>query len=179
MEIWKAIPSTHGYYIVSSLGRIKAIRRKVEFTSKKGERFIRLKREKIITPQIQNCGYKIVHLWMDGKRKAQTVHSLVAEAFLGPRPQEQCVCHKNGIRTDNRLKNLRYDSWSNNHRDALRHGTYYKRITSAKLTEAQVREIRKEALDKNSTVQKIAWKFFVRPEAIRRLLKGETWSHIK
>jgi hypothetical protein len=44
-------------------------------------------------------------------------------AHVGPRPDGMQVCHNNGLRTDNRLSNLRYDTASGNMRDRILHGT--------------------------------------------------------
>ena len=49
-------------------------------------------------------GYKLVHL----NGKYLRVHRLVAEAFI-PNPENKpCVDHKNNIRDDNRIDNLRW-----------------------------------------------------------------------
>jgi hypothetical protein len=55
--------------------------------------------------------------------KCRYVHQLVAVAFLGPRPVGLAVCHNNGVKDDCRLTNLRHDTYKNNMRDAIRHGT--------------------------------------------------------
>lgn len=175
-EVWKNIPSFKGFYQASSLGRIRACSREVRFLSKNKKEFFRLKKFRICAQQIQNSGYFISHLHVNGIRKAVTVHSLVAESFLGKRPFKKCVCHKNGNKTDNRIVNLRYDSWANNSRDRLKHGTFYASATAAKLNQNQVKKIRKL---KNLTQNEIAQRFKVRPETIRRLLKRETWKHVK
>lgn len=47
---------------------------------------------------------------------------MVAESFMGTRPESMNVCHNNGDPTDNRLANLRYDTQSENRRDTVRHG---------------------------------------------------------
>lgn len=52
-----------------------------------------------------------------------TVHSLVAEVYLGLRPEGQQVRHLNGDSTDNRVDNLAYGTPSENQLDSLRHGT--------------------------------------------------------
>lgn len=44
----------------------------------------------------------------------RTVHALVAEAFLGPRPIGYIVAHKNSQRADNRADNLQYTTWRAN-----------------------------------------------------------------
>jgi hypothetical protein len=42
-------------------------------------------------------------------------------AFVGPCPKGKEVCHGNEIKTDATLKNLRYDTRSNNMKDYFRH----------------------------------------------------------
>lgn len=56
----------------------------------------------------------MVSLCKEGKPQACLVHVLVAEAFIGPRPEGQVVCHSNSRKSDNFLENLRYDSQANN-----------------------------------------------------------------
>lgn len=65
-----------------------------------------------------------VRLTKDGKRSTIFVHKLVAEAFIGPRPPGADICHGDGDRDNNSAANLRYDSHSENMRDAVRHGTH-------------------------------------------------------
>lgn len=59
-----------------------------------------------------------------GVPTTKNVHQLVAEAFLGPRPEGMEVCHNNGQAHDNRAVNLRYDTHSNNQRDQVTHGIH-------------------------------------------------------
>lgn len=54
----------------------------------------------------------------------RTVHTLVLEAFVGPRPDGADACHENGNRRDARLTNLRWDSRSGNVQDAVRQRTH-------------------------------------------------------
>lgn len=68
-------------------------------------------------------GYATVGLWKDEKRYTMTVHRLILETFVGPRPDGMEACHYNGVRTDNRLENLRWDTPSNNQKDRLQYGT--------------------------------------------------------
>lgn len=56
-------------------------------------------------------GYLIVSLGAGNNRH---IHSLVAWTFLGPQPLGSVVDHKNRIRTDNRVDNLRYVTPSEN-----------------------------------------------------------------
>ena len=64
-------------------------------------------------------------LYTQGKNKIRYVHSLVAESFIGPRPEGMEVCHNDGDPTNNHLDNLRYGTSSGNELDKVRHGTHY------------------------------------------------------
>ncbi len=52
------------------------------------------------------------------------VHTLVATAFHGPRPERTECRHLNGDMLDNRAENLVWGSHSENMLDAVRHGTH-------------------------------------------------------
>lgn len=73
--------------------------------------------------------------WMEGKLtsgyRAVTirgtdayVHHLIAETFIGPRPDGMEVRHLNGDKLDNRVENLAYGTHAENVGDTLRHGTH-------------------------------------------------------
>lgn len=170
-EVWRAIPSMPGHS-ASSLGRIKSHAKKVRFVCKAGVERRRLKKEKILSPGKHNGNY----LLLRRSRGARTVHSLVAEAFYGPRPAGLVVCHNNGKRKDNRAQNLRYATRKENLKDMVKHGTVYAGATQAKLSKRQVKQIR--AL-KALSHQKLAVRFGVTDETIRRIQKFELWKYIK
>lgn len=69
-------------------------------------------------------GYLRVDLRDHGRRRKAMVHSLVAETFLGPRPDGHQACHGDGSRTNNRADNLRWGTPSDNMRDSVLHGTH-------------------------------------------------------
>lgn len=109
-----------------------------------------------------------------GRDEFRTVHSLVMLAFVGPLPDGWEVCHRNGVATDNRLVNLRYDTPRGNYADKVRHGKGHARAgsPSAKLTEAAVREIRATP---EATLAHLAQKFGVSQGAIWFVRKNRTW----
>lgn len=79
---------------------------------------------RILKGGIASNGYRTVCLSVEFKMpKTHTVHSLIALAFYGPRPEGKEVCHINGNGLDNRAENLYYGTRSENMQDAVRHGT--------------------------------------------------------
>ena len=102
-EIWKDIEGYEGYYQVSNLGRVKSCDRTILRSSTPQKA-----KGKIISQELLNTGYKVVSLWYKKKRKAFTVHRLVAKAFLEKVDGKDFIDHINGIRTDNRVNNLRW-----------------------------------------------------------------------
>lgn len=57
-------------------------------------------------------------------RKRFLIHHLVAQAFIGPKPEGMEVRHANDIRDDNRAENLSYGTRSENMYDSIRNGSH-------------------------------------------------------
>ena len=114
-EEWRPIRGYEGRYEVSNLGRVWSVLRYVltrqDHTRRAGGNYLR--------PSPTKSG----HLEVNLGGRTRHVHVLVAEAFLGARPEgADCVCHNNGDPSDNRLENLRYDDRSGNSFDRRLHG---------------------------------------------------------
>lgn len=103
-EIWKDIVGYEGFYKVSSKGRVKSVER-----YRIGKRNSKVPcKAKIMSLQKSNGGYYQVLLCKNKHKKLVTVHRLVAFAFIPNDKNKPCVDHINGIRTDNRVENLRW-----------------------------------------------------------------------
>jgi hypothetical protein len=70
--------------------------------------------EDIILIQCNSTGYKVVTLFIDGKRKRHYIHRLLAFAFLPNTENKPCINHINGNRSDNRLDNLEWCTYREN-----------------------------------------------------------------
>lgn len=108
--MWKPIEGYEKRYEVSDLGEVRNIQS-----------------SKILKPAYvgnATAKYATVTLSMHGKQTRRRVHHLVLEAFVGPRPAGYFACHNDGIRTHNRLSNLRWDTPSANTKDTVRHGKH-------------------------------------------------------
>lgn len=117
-EIWAPIPGYEGYYEAGSLGRIRALALLVSIGGR-GPRML------VANPTRRDAYPSVSLLSPDGTRKQFTVHSLIAEAFLGPRPDGMEVRHLDGDAHNAALSNLAYGSPSDNQRDKLQHGTHH------------------------------------------------------
>lgn len=121
-ELWIPLAGWEGYYEVSTMGRARSIIR-FGVLSTGGRRGYG---GGIIAPVLKvSTGYFAFNLTRRGKRKQMSAHRAVLLSFVGPPPDGHQGCHNNGIRTDNRLCNLRWDTVKNNHADKVLHGTRF------------------------------------------------------
>lgn len=77
---------------------------------------------KLLRPGINSQGYMTVVLCNNSQRQTVGVHHLVAEAFIGKRPDSYDTRHLNDVKTDNRVENLAYGTRGDNLRDRKRNG---------------------------------------------------------
>ncbi|UVF61522.1 HNH endonuclease [Gordonia phage DalanDe] len=118
MERWRPVPGFANYE-VSDEGRVRSIdhvtmRRDGKKLTRKGQ---------IIKPRLLRR-YWCVCLHRGDKDYTRSVHSLVALAFIGPRPAGKQVLHEDDDRDNNVVGNLRYGTNAENSRDAVRNGVH-------------------------------------------------------
>lgn len=136
MERWRSVDGFDGYE-VSDFGRVrswKCLGRSKEVLTEPRPRKLVPDRE----------GYLTVILRRDGKSFCVKVATMVAVAFVGPRPIGMEVRHIDGCNTNNRYSNLTWGSRRDQFEDQVRHGTDTRgeRNGGAKLTNAQAAEVR-------------------------------------
>lgn len=118
MEKWKNITGYEGLYQVSDQGRVRSLDR----VNGRGFNVFGV----ILKQNPDRKGYLGVSLYSGSKasRRRRPVHQLVAEEFIGPRPEGLDVCHNDGDKANNSASNLRYDTRRENILDAVKHGTH-------------------------------------------------------
>lgn len=166
-EEWKPVVGHENEYEVSNLGRVKSLERKVRLVTH-GVETKRTVPERVLKPGCMNrFGHCSVAI---GRGNTRTVHSLVAEAFIGPRPEKFDVAHLNGDGGDNRAENLAYVSRAENNHHMVHHGR-------RKLTVEQVRDLRSRHWPVGSQT-KAARELGVSPQTLNNLLRGRIYAHV-
>jgi hypothetical protein len=138
-EEWRA--TAFDGYMVSSLGRVRG------------------RTMTILKPYITVHGYAVVHC---GRLNPRGVHTLVCEAWNGPRPSDDMhAAQYNGRPLDNTPANLRWATPGENNRDRLRHGTVPRGTAHhhAKLTMEKAVAIRAQLPGPRGTINRLAREF--------------------
>lgn len=127
--------------------------------------------------------YKTVRLCRCGKMCNKRIHRLVLENFVGKCPDGMEACHNNGNKLDNRLSNLRWDTRSNNAKDAVKHGDAScirkgENSLHHKLTEQDVMGIWKLWWSGMYIQKEIAKVYNVHRTTISNIINNKSWKHI-
>lgn len=162
-ECWMPIPGYKEIYLVSDLGRVMRI--KNSNNTRPG---------KILSPGLNTQGYEFVGLSRSGKVKLRTVHSLVMEAFVGPRPPDYHINHRDGNPLNNRLVNLEYVTAAEN----IMHLSTLPRQNRFVLTPCRVLVLRRCYYEKGMSIAQIAKRFGMKQDTARLAIKRETWSRV-
>lgn len=177
-EVWKAVPEYEGFYEVSNFGRLRSLDR--TFVNQIGQ--TRSYRGKLIAQCLnKRTGYLQASLKKSGVERKVRIQTIVAEAFLGPKPTpDHHVCHNDGNGTNNRIENLRYDTPKGNNSDKYLHGTIPIGVKHPQniLTEENVRDV-KRRLSERQTQQSIADFYGVSRGCIKDIKSGKNWSWLK
>jgi hypothetical protein len=180
MEIWKDIKGYENKYQVSNIGRVKSLSRIVEIRNN----ILGNKKEIFLKPTKNRKGYLNVKLCkkIDGTNteKSVIIHRLVANEFLENPFNKPQVNHKNGIKDDNFVDNLEWNTGSENVIHALKTNLKIPQKGSehgmSKLTEKQVLEIRE--IGRTKTLKEVAKIYNVDMSLISLILSKKAWKHI-
>ncbi|MBP0440696.1 NUMOD4 domain-containing protein [Tianweitania sediminis] len=176
-EEWRSAVGYEGFYEVSSFGRVRSVDRVVTRTVGGVPRPYRCK-GRIRSLARDATGRLSLNICVDGQDETRRVHTLVAEAFLGPRPVGLVTCHCDGDLDNNSVRNLRYDTPAGNSHDALEHDTFQRGSRHYKTTfsDDDVREIRR--LSENVPQSELADRFNCRQSTVSRIIHGKRWGHL-
>ncbi|MDN5199726.1 HNH endonuclease [Fulvivirgaceae bacterium BMA10] len=171
-ERWKEVnfntKLTHPKYEVSNLGRVRSY----ALDPDKG---------KIIRGGNVN-GYRSISVRFDKKISRQFyVHRLVAETFLKKDGTDQhFVIHLDYNKENNSIYNLKWatekelTSHNNKNPQVLK-----RRVTGYKLTEPDVRIIKKLLKSDKTRLSMIAKRFGITHTQLNRIRSGENWGHVE
>ena len=172
VEEWRPIAGWEGLYEVSNYGQVKTVSRKIRRGL--GEYFFK---GGVVKPIEMGNGYLAVNLTRSGKREQRLVHRIVLESFVGKSPSGFQACHNNGIRSDCRLENLRWDSVIANHEDKRKHGTLPigESVHNARLNYGAVQYIRVCG----KPIKLLAKELGVSAGCVEKAKYRQTWRHVK
>ena len=187
-ERWRVVPS-EPHFEVSDRGRARSLDYTIISKWKGITPYTRKHQGRMLNPIRQSTGYLDITVdssqFVNGKRvpRHRSLASMILEAFIGPPTDEKYLAtHKDDNPRNNKLKNLAWGSQTDNMQDKIRNGNTYKPKGelhhNAKLTESQVRKIRKAYKRYGKEHIKLAKKFGITGGMARQIGKRKRWTHV-
>jgi hypothetical protein len=174
-EEFRDVPGYEGLYQASNLGRVKSLKR---------ENFNGCKYSKsndiMMKQSVLKIGYLCVNFSFKSKVKMKYIHRLVVESFIENVEDKPQVNHKNGIKTDNKIKNLEWATRKENSQHAIKNNLIKipkgENHVRSKLIEKEVLEIRNRC--KNESIKLLAIEYKVHPTTIQDIKQKRSWKHL-
>ncbi|MTI32311.1 NUMOD4 domain-containing protein [Xanthovirga aplysinae] len=161
---------SHSKYEVSNMGRVKSYAKDKEGRIIKGSNI---------------SGYKSMMVrFRDKENRVVTqqhyIHRLVAEAFIKKSKKDQhYVIHLDYDKQNNAVYNLKWateeELIAHNNKNPL---VLKKRVTGYKLTENDVKVIKKLLKSQKTRLSMIAKRFGITHTQLNRIRSGENWGHV-
>lgn len=127
-------------------------------------------------------GYLQVILYTNKQRFCKRIHRLVLETFIGPCPNGMESCHNDDNKLNNLLSNLRWDTKSNNTKDAIKYGKHVDNrgelCGQSKLTAQDVRMIIYMYRTGLFTQLELAKIYNVGHTIIHNIVNKKKWKHL-
>lgn len=130
-----------------------------------------------IFPNKVKNGYLMIDLCKDKKVKKHLMHRLIAETFLENPLNKEQVNHINGIKNDNRLVNLEWNTRSENQLHSIKLGlrtTTGEKNSQSKLNSEQILLI----FNDKRPYKQIQKDFNISISTISDIKRGYSWTHI-
>lgn len=154
---WCPVPivGLETHYAVSNTGQVKRLTR--------GGR--RYPVGYVLSPRDNGKGYLFVELQAPNVRpRVVYIHALVASTFIGERPADREVHHRNENKADNRAANLRY----------LTHPANM-RASATKMTPRKVRRVRRRVLAGEARAT-VGVAFGISRQHVDAIVSGRRWG---
>lgn len=166
-EEWRPVVGWERHYFVSNLGRVKSV----------GEPGPNLTIGKVLKPAISK-GYQRYRLSRDGNTHRYALgYVLVAEAFIGPRPEGYDINHIDGKRDNPRVENLEYVTRRQNclHSARVLGNSTGEMNAAAKIKQSDAEEIRRLYATGNFSQESIGRRYGVTQACISRVVLMKNW----
>jgi hypothetical protein len=162
VEVWKSVPGYDGIYEVSNHGRFAVI--------KKDGRHLRKLNNK--TPYL-SVSAKAIN---NNKPKTFYLHQLVANVFIGNRPDNMVIRHLDGNRYNNKVTNLTYGTPEENYADTRKHKTHKGSNNGRSIFNESSAKAIKYLIEYGIKKQVLADAFGVSLMTIYAINSGRNWS---
>ncbi len=173
-EQWRDVVGYEWHYQVSDMGRVRSFRSNPP---------------RILKQNTSWQGYKRICLSKKNKTRNFSIHVLVLEAFVGPKPEGMQARHfPDRDKANNRLANLSWGTQEENSTDKVIHGTSLigrkrpdmqgEKSCQAVLNDEKVLQARAMWKSGNYLQRELAAIFGMSKSGIQKILNGGSWKHL-